>query len=417
MVHDTRRGATAAAPQRILLADADAFFVEVARRADPEGAGRAPLLLVGGSPTGRGVVTSASYETRRYGVRSGMPMAQALRLCPQAVRVPVPMAACRRTSRLIRAVLERFTPVVEPASIDEFYLDLTGTEQLYRGETLEQTARRIRRAVAADAGVPVSVGGGTTRLVAKLAARRAKPHADRMAAGVVVVSPGAEAAFLAEHDLAQLPGIGPRLQERLARYGLRSVRDALRHDERALTAWLGERTARWLHRRIRGIDPTPVHGRLAAKSLSHEQTFPTDLAADAALERQLLKLAGRVAADLRARGLAGRTITVKLRDADFTTRQASRTLPEPVAADRPIFATARTLLRRLRHTRRVPARLLGVALSHLVRPGAETAQLPLFGAEGTAVVETERDRRLAKAMDAISEKYGRGRILRGEEYG
>ncbi|MFL5574988.1 MAG: hypothetical protein ACJ79S_03330, partial [Gemmatimonadaceae bacterium] len=162
--------------RRILLVDADAFFVAVARLVDPEGAGRAPFLIVGGAPGSRGVVCSASYECRRYGVRSAMPIAQALRLCPQATCVPVPRSACGAKSREIAAVLGRFAPVVAPASIDEWYLDLAGTEALYGGEPLAATAQRIRRAVAEETGLTVSIGGGTNRLVAKLAVELAKPH-------------------------------------------------------------------------------------------------------------------------------------------------------------------------------------------------------------------------------------------------
>ena len=146
--------------------DADAFFVAVARMVDPEGAGRAPLLIVGGAPGSRGVVCSASYECRRYGVRSAMPIAQALRLCPQATCVPVPRGACGEKSREIAAVLGRFAPVVAPASIDEWYLDLAGTERLYDNEPLVETAQRIRRAVVEATGLTVSIGGGTSRLVA-----------------------------------------------------------------------------------------------------------------------------------------------------------------------------------------------------------------------------------------------------------
>src|SRR3979411_3142306 len=169
-------------PRRILLVDADAFFVAVARPAgpgarlaDPEGAGRAPLLIVGGAPGSRGVVCSASYETRKFGVRSAMPISRALRLCPDAMCVPVPRGACSRKHREIRAVLERYAPVVQAASIDEWYLDLGGTESLYAGMPLDALARRIRDAVLADVGLSVSIGGGTSKLVAKLAVERAKP--------------------------------------------------------------------------------------------------------------------------------------------------------------------------------------------------------------------------------------------------
>src|SRR4051812_46594305 len=156
-------------PRRILLVDADAFFVAVARMVDPEGAGKAPLLIVGGAPGSRGVVCSASYETRKFGVRSAMPISRALRLCPQAMCVPVPGAACRQKHHEIRSVLERFAPVVQAASIDEWYLDLGGTELLYVGASLTEIAHGIRDAVITETGLTVSLGGGTSKLVAKLA--------------------------------------------------------------------------------------------------------------------------------------------------------------------------------------------------------------------------------------------------------
>lgn len=165
--------------RRILLADADAFFVAVARLVDPEGAGKAKLLIVGGAPGSRGVVCSASYEARRHGVRSAMPISRALRLCPRAVCVPVPRGACGRKSREIAAVLKRFAPIVQGASIDEWYLDLTGTEGVYRGRTLEEVALAMRAAVLDETGLTVSFGGGTSRLVAKLAVELAKSKPDR----------------------------------------------------------------------------------------------------------------------------------------------------------------------------------------------------------------------------------------------
>src|SRR5207249_756973 len=193
--------------RRILLVDADAFYVAVARLVDPDGAGKAPLLIVGGSAERRGVVTSASYEARAYGVHSAMPMARAVRLCPNATVVPVPWEACARKSREIRDVLRRFTPAVEQASSDEFYVDLTGTEQLYRGEGLAETARRVRAAVAGETSLAVSVGGGTSKLVANLAASIAKPRAGSAADGVHVVAPGAELEFMRRFALADIPFI------------------------------------------------------------------------------------------------------------------------------------------------------------------------------------------------------------------
>ena len=399
-------------PRRILLADADAFFVAVARLVDPGGAGKTPLLIVGGTRESRGVVCSASYETRRFGVRSAMPIAQALRLCPEATCVPVPRRACAVKSREIRAVLARFAPVVEGASIDEWYLDLAGTEGLYGHEPLAATAARMREAVRSATGLSVSVGGGTTKLVAKLAVERAKPRPGSGASGVHVVAPGDEAAFMQSFALAEIPLIGPRFQERLAKLGMRDVPDVLPYDVETLAAWLGAREARWLHDRVRGIDDSAVEPRLEAKSISRDETFPADIGDDESLDRELLALVTRAATDLRADGLAARTVTVRIRDGDFTTRQASRTLEQPVISDRVIFGVARTLLRRLRSTRRVPARLLGVALSSLGTDAAAD-QLTLFETRDALTVETERDRQLARAVDAVRARFGDRGILPG----
>lgn len=399
-------------PPRILQVDADAFYVQVARLIDPDGAGRAELLLVGGSPRGRGVVTSAAYGARKYGVRSGMPMAQALRLCPAATVVGVPRRECSERSRAIVRVLERFTPVVEPASIDEMYLDLSGTETLYRHEALDTTARRIRRAVLDEAGITVSIGGGTNRLVAKLAAGRAKPHRTPEAEGVVIVPPGGEGEFLATFDLGDIPGVGPRFVERLARYRLVTVRDALARDRATLEDWLGHRAGGWLCDRIRGVDATPIVGRAAAKSISRDETFPEDIDDDERLRRELLRLSDRAAGDLRRHGYTARTISVRIRDRDFRDRRASRTLPGPVTTDRVIFEVACALFARLRAARRVPARLLSVSLSQI--GAAETdEQLGLFEGAASPPLESERDLKLARAIDAARGKYGERAVKRG----
>jgi DNA polymerase IV len=399
-------------PRRILLADADAFFVAVARLADPEGAGREPLLIVGGTRESRGVVCSASYETRRFGVRSAMPIAHALRLCPDAVCVPVPRRACGEMSRAIRGVLERYAPVVESASIDEWYLDLGGTEALYRHEPLAATGARIRHAVLDETRLPVSFGGGTSKLIAKLAVEHAKPRGGGGGTGVHVVPAGREAVFMRGVTLAEIPGVGPRFQERLAALGMHAVPDVLQYDQRTLAAYLGASAAEWLARRVRGEDESPVEPRLESKQVSREETFPTDLHEDRDIERELLALVVRAAADLRADGLAARTITVRLRDRDFRTRQAGRTLPTPVVTDRAIFQVARTLLARLRGARRVPARLVGVALSSLARD-PEADQLTLFEERTEAEPETARDRSLARAVDAVRARFGDGVLLPG----
>jgi DNA polymerase-4 len=318
--------------------------------------------------------------------------------------VPVPWEQCADKSREIHRVLERWAPVVEQASSDEFYLDLSGTEKLY-AEPLAETARKIRDAVHAATALWVSIGGGTSRLVAKLAAGAAKPTPTTPATGVHVVLPGAELAFMQRFSLADLPLVGPRFQERLQQLGWRTVPDVLPRERAELVARLGEREGTWLWERVRGIDESPVEAWSEPKSLSRDTTFPRDLETDDDLTRELLALVDVATSDLRAEGLLARTVSVRLRDADFTNRQASRTLAEPVCTDRAVFTVARELLARLRTARRVPARLVGVALSQLVRPKDEL-QLALLEAEAPPGVETGRDRSLAKAIDAVRNRFG-----------
>ena len=404
--------------RRILLMDADAFFVAVARQEDPEGAGRARFLIVGGRPGSRGVVCSASYECRGYGVRSAMPIAKALRLCPEAMCVPVPRDACLRRSREIQAVLARFIPVVEAASIDEWYGDLGGTEALYGEEPLAHTAHRVRTAVHAATGLWISIGVGTSRLVAKMAVERAKPRPGTDAAGVFEVRPGDEAAFLATCATSDVPGIGPRFAARLHQLGLDRIADAQRWSEVALTQALGPRAGSWLYRRVRGLDDTPVEARAHRLQVSREDTFPADLVSREATERELQRLAIRVSADLRKQALRARTVTVKHRTADFRTHTAQRTLERSISSDRGVFRVARPLLRQLQAKHPGPVRLLGIALSHLMPHEAEDAgdgppQLALFAPPNPPAppVESPRDLALSHALDRIRGRFGDGAIL------
>ncbi len=396
--------------RRILLVDCDAFYVQVARLVDPEGAGKARLLIVGGSPSGRGVVTSASYEARAYGVKSAMPTAHALRLCPEATVVGVPRGVIGEKSRQVRAVLDDLAPVVQAASVDEFYLDLTGTERLFGSETLEATARRIREEVLRRTQVSVSIGGGTRRVIAKLASSKAKP------AGVHIVAPGTEQDFLNELDLADIPGVGPSLVAELRKRGLVKVRDAVAVQQEWLERWLGQRRGAWLYRRVRGLDSSEVDPHERRRSISSERTFFHDLERDEDLERRLLEISTSVAATLREKELRARTVTVKLRDHDFRTRTRSRTLPEPVESNAAVHAVARELLHELRAGRRTAARLLGVGLTGLVdRERAQ--QLGLF--ELPVAGETERDRTVSRTVDELRSKFGRdavrpGRMLEDE---
>ena len=403
---------SAAVPRRIFLADADAFYVAVARMVDPEGAGKAPLLIVGGSRESRGVVCSASYETRKFGVRSAMPISRALRLCPDALCVPVPRKACSEKSHEIREVLGRFAPIVEGASIDEWYLDLAGTEGVYHNEPLAVTAHRIRDEVRRETSLSVSIGGGTNKLVAKLAVERAKPKPGSGADGVHIVPPGSEAEFLETFTLAEIPLIGPKFQERLASFGMTTVPDVLQYDLATLEAWFGKREAEWLWERVRGISDSEVDPGGDAKSMSRDETFPRDINDDRELERELVALVTRAAFDLRSDGLAARTVTVRIRDMDFRTRSARRTLTQPVVSDRILLKVARELLAKLRAARRVPARLLGVAVSSLSEdPDAD--QLTFFAARADPDADTLRDRVLSRAVDRVRARFGPKSVIPG----
>jgi DNA polymerase-4 len=401
--------------RRILLADADAFFVAVARKVDPEGAGRAPLLIVGGRPGSRGVVCSASYETRAFGVRSAMPIAQALRLCPNAMCVPVPRNACADDSRSIRRVLEHFTPVVEGASIDEWYLDLTGTEALYHNESLAETARRMRRAVLDEVGLSLSIGGGPSKLIAKLAAEHAKPSRRPDGGGVFIVPDDGVLDFMRTVALAEIPGIGPKLQEKLATLGLRQVTDVLPLDLPTLTRWIGPKTAQWLFDRVRGVSRSAVEARAPAKQISREETFSRDITTDAQIASELRMLAEKVGSDMRSEGLGARTITVKLRDLHFNTKTASRTLDRPIESDRALIDVAQELLKKLRGLRPAPARLVGVAVSNF-GAARDAEQLSIFPTAVADRAEPERpkDRQLSRAVDRVREKFGDTAIRTGE---
>lgn len=396
---------------RILLADADAFFAAVARLVDPEGAGKAALLIVGGRRGSRGVVCSASWEARQYGVRSAMPIARAEKLCPQAMFVPVPGKECGIKSKEIRKVLEKFTPIVSGASVDEWYMDMGGTEAVYKHESLRDTAHRIRSAVKRETGMSISIGGGTNRLIAKMAVERAKAKPGTTADGVHIVAPGDEGEFLKTFNLADIPMVGPKFQQKLSSLGMVTVTDLLEHDIVALRRMLGANAAEWLWDRAHGIGGAEVEGHYDRKSMSRDETFAVDLTKDEDIERELLGLVTKAAYDLRQGGFTARTITVKLRDKDFRTRSARRTLAKPVVSDRIIMETAKDLLKKLRGVRRVPARLIGVQLSSLSED-ADADQLTLFPSKDQRL-ETDRDLAIARTVDRVRKKFGRDGIVPG----
>ncbi len=370
----------------ILHVDLDAFYASVEALKDPSLAGKP--VLVGGAGS-RGVVMSASYEARAFGIRSAMPAVRARRLCPDAVFLPPDFESYRTHSNRFREVLLSVTPLVEPISLDEAFLDVAGAVLLFGPP--EGIAARIRRDVRAEVGVACSVGVGPSKLVAKLASRQAKPD------GLVVVRADEVASFLEPLPASAIWGVGEKTVETLSRLGVRTVGDLARAPSSVLGRVLGEQHAGELIDLARGIDERPVVPYEAPKSVSHEETFETDLDAEEDLLREALALSGKVAARLREDGYRARTVVLKIRLANFTTLTRSRTLPGATDVVAEIYHVACDLFRGLPGTKR-RVRLLGVQAAGLVPAGAE--QL--------ALLRGERWRDLEVAVDRIERRFGRG---------
>jgi DNA polymerase-4 len=378
----------------ILHVDLDAFFAAVEQRDRPELRGRP--VIVGGDPRARGVVSAASYEARAFGVHSAMPLRTAGALCPNGVFLPVDGAKYRRASGQVMEILGRFTPLLEQVSIDEAFLDVAGSEALFGPP--EAIARRIKAEVREEVGLTASVGVATTKLVAKIASDLRKPD------GLVVVPPGEEAAFLAPLPIRRLWGVGEQTRTVLAEHGVRTIGDLAALPVDVLVRRLGAHGAA-LHDRAQGIDPSPVTGDVAAKSVSHEHTFDVDTADADVIERTLLALAEGVASRLRAGHVRAATVQVKVRDSAFTTVTRQRTLPEPTDLADPIFRTALELARPEVRGRRI--RLLGVGAHGLGEP----TQLGLFAAEDP------RRRKAVEAQDEIRRRYGSRALTRARLLG
>jgi DNA polymerase-4 len=387
----------AAAPthRTILHVDLDAFFASVEQRDRPELRGKPVAVGLGGS-NDRGVVSAASYEARTFGVHSAMPIVTARRLCPTCIFVPVDGAKYQRVSREVMAILRRFTPLVEPISIDEAFLDVTASRALF-GDG-ERVAGLIKRAVKDETELTISVGVASTKLVAKIASDLRKPD------GLVVVPPGTEAAFLAPLAISRLWGVGPSTAAALRDFSVSTIGDLQALDRLALVRRFGKHGATLVDR-AHGVDPDPVDDPESAKSVSHEHTFDEDTSDSEVLERTLLAMAEGVSGRLRHAGLKARTVTVKIRDSGFNTITRQRGLAEPSDMTEPIWRTAVELARPEMRGKRI--RLLGVATSGF----GEREQLGLF------VEEDDRRRRAVEAADVLRERYGtravtRARLLR-----
>lgn len=357
----------AGAEPTILHVDMDAFFAAVEIRRRPELRGR-PVVVGGAGP--RGVVAAASYEARAHGVHSAMPGVRARRLCPDAVFLPGDHAHYAEVSTRVMAVFRRMTPLVEPISLDEAFLDVAGARRLLG--PAPAIAHRIRREVLDQEGLTCSVGVARVKFLAKLASEAAKPRAapdgPRPGAGVVVVDLDRERAFLHPKPVQALWGVGPATLARLERLGITTVGHLAETPEPALVAALGRAAGLHLHALANVIDPRPVVADQAVKSVSHEETFARDLTRPDQLRVELLRLADAVGSRLRAAGTAGRTVGIKVRFGDFRTITRSSTLAEPTDATHEIARVARTLLDGIDATPGV--RLLGVSVTQLGTGGA-----------------------------------------------
>ena len=391
-------GARARHPEPILHVDMDAFYASVEQHDDPALVGR-PVAV--GSPTGRGVVAAASYEARAFGVRSAMPMVRARRLCPELVVVRPRFARYQEVSEQLMEILRDVTPLVEPLSLDEAFLDVAGAVRIF-GEP-SAIAAHVRERVRTELGLPCSVGIGPTKSIAKLLSGLAKPD------GVVHWPAEEVIERLRPLPVGMLWGAGPRTTERLLENGLATIGDVADVDVRLLRRLVGDALGGQLHALAHGDDPRPVEPVHEARSISAETTFDEDVDDPVVLERRLQRLATGLTRRLRAKGLAARTVTVKVRFADHRDVTRSHTLELPTDRTHDLVAAGRGLLCALglEGTR---VRLLGFRLSGLGAPESAT-QLALLDGGGASVADEgtvpgERWTALDRAADAIAERYG-----------
>ena len=379
----------------ILHVDMDAFYASVEERECPELAGRP--VVVGGNPEGRGVVAAANYAAREYGVRSAMPAARARLLCPHAVFIRSRMMLYAEVSTEIRAIFERYTPLIEPLSLDEAFLDVGAGKELFG--TGVDIARRIKREIRSELGLVASVGVAPNKFLAKLASDLEKPD------GLVVVVPECVQEFLDPLPVEKLWGVGAAAGERLRALGVHTIADLRTRPETAL----GEHFGKWGHRLFElahGRDERPVTPEQEARSISHETTFEIDVTEVAALRDCLRGLTEQVAWRVRRQGLRAGTVEIKVRYADFRTVNRSTGLAAASASTRDLWVSASRLLQRQLVRRADPVRLLGMGVSRLTRERFE--QPDLFDAPAAA-----RQHRIDSMVDAVNERFGGAGLRRG----
>ena len=375
----------------ILHVDMDAFYATVEQAKDPLLIGKA--VVVGGQG-GRGVVTSASYEARKFGVHSAMPMVRARRLCPHAIFVPNDFEAYLEFSRRIREVFLSFTPLVEPLSLDEAFLDVSGSVKIFGAPV--DIARQIRARVA-EMGLVCSVGIAPNKFLAKLASNAAKPD------GFVVVPADAVTDFLHPLPVTALWGVGAKTAEALQRLGLRTVGDIARLPGRTLERSVGDSVGRHLYQLAQGIDDRKVTPDEASKSVGSEETIARDLDEETEILKEILRLGDRTAGRLRAKTLCGRTVTLKVRWSNFTTITRSRTLPYEIDTTAEIYEVAKALYEKL-DPNRPRIRLLGVSVSGLA-PGPPRRQLTLEESDPRPGWQEA-----TQAIDRIRSRFGDGAV-------
>ena len=377
----------------ILHVDMDAFFVSVELLTRPELRGKP--VVVGGRPDQRGVVSAASYEARKYGIHSAMPLRTAGRLCPHAVFLDGHHEKYGEWSDRVASILARFSPIVEMVSIDEAYLDLAGTERIY-GPPFA-TADKLLRTITKETQLPCSGGLATTRLVAKVASDQGKPR------GLVWVAPGMEARFLAPLPIRKIPGIGEVTERALRALAIETVEHLASHSQEKLQTIFGQ----WgtaLYRKARGGDAYEFLIDAEPKSISHNHTFGEDTSDVAEMESMLSHLSQKACKRLREAGLSSRTLTLTIRYAGFQTYTRSKTVADPARLDADVFAVFLALFREYRDPKR-KVRLLGVALSALSH-GAE--QLDLLQAD-----RRDKLKKLTEATDRLRDKFGFGSVQFG----
>ncbi|MBN2398091.1 MAG: DNA polymerase IV [Deltaproteobacteria bacterium] len=374
--------------------DMDAFYASVEVLDNPDLKGR--CVIVGGQ-TGRGVVSAASYEARRFGVHSAMPIFQARKRCPDAVFLPPRMSRYRAVSALIMAILREFSPLVEPISIDEAFVDVTGCERLFGG--IGEIALRIKERIREEVGLTCSLGGAPNKFLAKIASDMDKPD------GLTVIAPETVDRFIESLPVEKVPGVGATTHEKLRLMGVKTLGDVRRYPEDALVRKFGKFGHR-LADFARGIDRSPVTPDDETKSVSAEETLPADTDDGEIIKRYILGQAERVARELRKAGVGGRTVTLKIKDADFRQVTRSVTINEPTQSADIIIREALHLLGRYQMTKKI--RLIGVGVSHLTT-STDPVQMDLFEQKAR---KTSQRRKLDEAIDEITDRFGKDAIKR-----